>query len=155
MNNSNFSALFLDELEMFNHLCGYFFFYLNIFDFFFINVTLFIAILIKNVTLCMINSTYRCEFYSKYIYMYLNFNRWPVGDRYICFVFIWQGDRRCRDRMVVGITTTCVISAYHHLSCEFESCSGEVYSIQHYVIKFVSDVRQVSVFSGYFGFIQQ
>jgi len=29
---------------------------------------------------------------------------------------------------------------------EFESHSGEVYSIQHYVIKFVSDLRQVSVF---------
>jgi len=35
--------------------------------------------------------------------------------------------------MVVGFTTTCEISAYH----------GEVYSIQHYVIKVVSDLRQV------------
>ena len=26
-----------------------------------------------------------------------------------------------RDRMVVGFTTTCAISAYHQLSCEFES----------------------------------
>jgi hypothetical protein len=25
--------------------------------------------------------------------------------------------------MVVGFTTTCTISAYHHYSCEFESCS--------------------------------
>ena len=25
-----------------------------------------------------------------------------------------------RDRMVVGFTTTCAISAYHALSCEFE-----------------------------------
>ena len=47
-----------------------------------------------------------------------------------------------RDRMVVGFTTTYVISAYHHLHCEFELCSGEVYSIQHYVIKFVNDLRQ-------------
>jgi len=46
------------------------------------------------------------------------------------------------DRMVVGFTTTYVISAYHHLHCEFEPCSGEVYSIQHYVIKFVNDLRQ-------------
>jgi len=30
------------------------------------------------------------------------------------------------------------ISAYHHWSWEFESRSGEVYLIQHYVIKFVS-----------------
>jgi len=28
--------------------------------------------------------------------------------------------RRGRDRMVVGFTTTCAISAYHHWSCEFE-----------------------------------
>ena len=28
-----------------------------------------------------------------------------------------------RDRMVVGFTTTCAISAYHHLSCEFETRS--------------------------------
>ena len=25
-----------------------------------------------------------------------------------------------RDRMLIGFTTTCAISAYHHLSCEFE-----------------------------------
>ena len=38
--------------------------------------------------------------------------------------------------MVVGITTTYAISAYHHYSCEFESRSGR--GVQHYVIKFVS-----------------
>jgi len=27
----------------------------------------------------------------------------------------------CRDRMVVGFTTTYAISTYHHQSCEFES----------------------------------
>jgi len=32
---------------------------------------------------------------------------------------------------------------------------GEVYSLQHYVIKFVSDLRQVVVFSGYSGFLHQ
>ena len=32
---------------------------------------------------------------------------------------------------------------------------GEMYSIQHYVIKFVSDLRQVVVFSGYSGFHHQ
>jgi hypothetical protein len=46
--------------------------------------------------------------------------------------------RHGRDHMVVAI------SAYHHQRCEFESCSGEVYSIQHYVIKFVCDLQQVS-----------
>jgi hypothetical protein len=34
--------------------------------------------------------------------------------------------RRRRDRIVVGFTTTCAISAYHHQSCEFESCSWRV-----------------------------
>ena len=43
-------------------------------------------------------------------------------------------------------TTTCAISAYHHLSCEFEPRSCWVYSIQHYVIKFVSDLQQVDGF---------
>jgi hypothetical protein len=36
------------------------------------------------------------------------------------------------------------ISAYHHLPCEFESQSGR--GVQHYVIKFVSDLRQVGGF---------
>jgi hypothetical protein len=57
-------------------------------------------------------------------------------------------DRRGRDRMVVGCKTTYAISAYHHLSCEFESRSREVYSIQHYVIKFVLDLRQVDGLPG-------
>jgi len=47
------------------------------------------------------------------------------------------------DHMVVGFTTTYAISAYHHWSCEFESGSGDVYLIQHYVMKFVSDLWQV------------
>jgi hypothetical protein len=46
-----------------------------------------------------------------------------------------------RDRMVVGFTTTDAISGYHHWWCEFESRSGR--GVQHYVIKFVSDLRQV------------
>ena len=49
-----------------------------------------------------------------------------------------------RDRMVVGFTTTYAISAYHHWCCEFESWSGR--GVQHYVIKFVSNLRQVDAF---------
>ena len=60
--------------------------------------------------------------------------------------YILMRGRRGRVRMVVGFTTTFTISAYHHLRYEFESCSGEVYSVQHYVIKFVSDLRQVGGF---------
>ena len=48
--------------------------------------------------------------------------------------------------MVVGFTTKYAISAYHHLSYELEYRSGEAYSIKHYVIKFVSDLRQVGGF---------
>ena len=36
---------------------------------------------------------------------------------------------------------------------ELESSSGEMYSIQHYVIKFVSDLRQVCGFFGLSGFL--
>ena len=32
-------------------------------------------------------------------------------------------DPRGRDRMLVEFTTTYAVSAYHHSSCEFESCS--------------------------------
>jgi hypothetical protein len=46
--------------------------------------------------------------------------------------------------MVVGFITTCVISAYHQQCCEFELVKDKAYSIQHYVINFVSDLRQVS-----------
>ena len=51
-----------------------------------------------------------------------------------------------RDRMVVGFVITYAISAYHRWRCEFESRSGEVYQIQHYVIKFDNDLRKVGVF---------
>ena len=43
-------------------------------------------------------------------------------------------------------TTTKVVSS--------NPAHGEVYLIQSYVIKFVSDVRQDGVFSGYFGFLR-
>jgi hypothetical protein len=45
---------------------------------------------------------------------------------------------RGRDRMVVGFTTTCAISAYNQV-VRSNPVHGEVYSIQHYVIKFVRD----------------
>jgi hypothetical protein len=40
--------------------------------------------------------------------------------------------------------TTYAMSGYHHWCCEFESRSGR--GVQHYVIKFVSDLRQVGGF---------
>ena len=53
---------------------------------------------------------------------------------------------RDRDRMVVGFTTTFVISAYYQWSCKLESCSDEVYLMQHNVIKFDRDLQQVRGF---------
>ena len=38
-----------------------------------------------------------------------------------------DGDRCGRDRMIVGFTTTCAISTYHHWSCEFEARPGETF----------------------------
>ena len=49
--------------------------------------------------------------------------------------------KRGRDRMVVRFTIAYATSAYHHCCCEFESRSGR--GVQHYVIKFVYDLRQV------------
>jgi len=51
---------------------------------------------------------------------------------------------RGRDRMVVGFTNTYAISAYHHWCCGFDFRSGRC--IQHYVIKFLSNLRQVGGF---------
>jgi hypothetical protein len=58
-------------------------------------------------------------------------------------LWVCTAKRGCRGRdcMVVGFTTTYAISAYHHWCCEFESRSGR--GAHHYVIKFVSDLRQV------------
>jgi len=52
--------------------------------------------------------------------------------------------------MVVGFTTTYAITAYHHLCSELESRLGR--GAQHYVIKFVSDLRQVD---GFLRFLHQ
>ena len=41
-------------------------------------------------------------------------------------------------------TVSSTISAYHHSYCEFKSRSG--WAVKHYVIKFVSDLRQVGGF---------
>jgi hypothetical protein len=55
-------------------------------------------------------------------------------------------DHRGRHRMVVGLTITYAISTYHHQRCELEYRSGDVYSVQHCVIKFASYLRQVGDF---------
>ena len=60
--------------------------------------------------------------------------------------------RRGRDRIVVGFTTAYAISAYPNQCCEFESRPGR--GVQHYVIKFVSDLGdRLVVFSWSSGFL--
>ena len=75
-------------------------------------------------------------------------------------IFRWShdnmgDDRHGRDRMIIGLITTHAISTYHHKRCEFEPRTGEVYSIQHYMIKFVSDLRQVGSFFRVLRFLRQ
>ena len=60
----------------------------------------------------------------------------------ISIIACWN--RRGRDRMVVGYTAIYAISAYHHWCCEFKYRSGR--GVQHYVIQFVNDLRQVGGF---------
>ena len=54
--------------------------------------------------------------------------------------------RRGRDRMVVGYTTTYAIMPITTEVVISNPDQGDVYSIQHYVINFVSDLRQVGGF---------
>jgi hypothetical protein len=54
--------------------------------------------------------------------------------------------RRSRDRMVVGFTTTCTMSTTTKVVSCSNTAHGEVYSIQHYVIRLVSNLRQVGGF---------
>ena len=54
------------------------------------------------------------------------------------------GGRHGHDRMVVGFTTTYITSAYQYWCCEFASRPER--GVQHFVIKFVSDLRQVGGF---------
>jgi hypothetical protein len=66
-----------------------------------------------------------------------------LGSVLLCLVFK-SFLRRGRDHMVVRFTTTYAISAYDHSCCEFESRPWQ--GVQHYVIKFPSDLRQVGSF---------
>ena len=53
-------------------------------------------------------------------------------------------DHRGHYRMAFAVTTTYAINAYHPSFCEFESRSGR--GVQHYMIKYVSDLRHVGGF---------
>ena len=64
-----------------------------------------------------------------------------IGGREVVMVVI-GGEGGCHGRDHINVVS-------------FKPCSGEVYLIQHYVIKFLSDFRQVSGFSGYSSFLHQ
>jgi hypothetical protein len=67
----------------------------------------------------------------------------------ISFYFLSQNPkrgRRGRDRMVIGFTTTYAIVPITTDVVSSNLDQGDVYSIQHYVINFVSDLRQVDDF---------
>ena len=52
----------------------------------------------------------------------------------------------CVETKMISISFAINRTFFNYWHCEFESRSGEVCSIQHYVIKFVSDLRQVGGF---------
>ena len=94
--------------------------------------------------------------WRKEIVMY-NVDIIQLGNKHIRrYIYAWKQflnntrGRRGHGRMVVGFTTTCAISVYHHWCCEFAYRSGRC--VQHYVIKFVSNLRQVGGFLRVFRF---
>jgi hypothetical protein len=52
----------------------------------------------------------------------------------------------CRGRIVVGLTTNCAIMTITTKVVSSNHAHGEGYSIQHYVIKCISDLRQIDGF---------
>ena len=87
--------------------------------------------------------TFRCIslLYKPILTRYAYFNLvWVINHSMLMVKSLFQEDWHGRNHMVDGFIST------YDISCEFEPCSSEVYSIQHYVIKFVSELRQVSGF---------
>jgi hypothetical protein len=95
-----------------------------------INISLFVSQGIKIINEIKYNKLWKMIYIKLPLMIIHNFN--------------WNRGRLDRDRMVVGFATTYAISAYHHWCCEFESRSGR--GVKHYMIKFVSDLRQVGGF---------
>jgi hypothetical protein len=67
-------------------------------------------------------------------------------------IYLLLGGRRGGDRMIVLFTTAYAIVPITTKAVSFNSAHSEVYSIPHYVIKFVSDLRQVCGFLRVFRF---
>ena len=107
---------------------------------------LFVKVMVSvNFYMLIIFSNHRRNFHYNVHYSADGFSsnmKTTTETRYLNMPKEWG--HRGRDSIVVGFTTTYVISVYHHWCCEFESRSGR--GVQHYVIKFVSDLRQVGGF---------
>jgi hypothetical protein len=78
------------------------------------------------------------DFLRKYMFCYIALKWITKNNKWQSWSWLYF--------LVVGFITTYAISVYHLQCCEFEPRSGEVNSIQHYVIKFVSDLWQVGGF---------
>ena len=83
--------------------------------------------------------------YIVYLYSHWQHNNLLLSRHYMKpwnFTYNFKLGRGCRgrNRMVVGWTTIYAIGAHHHWCCGFNSRSG--WGVQHYVIKFVRDLRQ-------------
>jgi hypothetical protein len=74
-----------------------------------------------------------------------------IWREFVSNIYYLRG-RRGRDSIVVGFPTTCAISVYHYQVVNSNPVHAEVYSMQHYVIKFVSDLRHVGGFLCVFQF---
>jgi hypothetical protein len=73
-------------------------------------------------TLYLLDIAFRLGVFREWVFKSLMTTRHELCDSF-CFITVKTLGRRGRDRMVVGFTTTCGISACHHYSCEFEPCS--------------------------------
>ena len=69
-----------------------------------------------------------------------------INGMCVTLSYRYIGNRRGLEHMVLVLINTCAISSCHHLRCEFEFCPGEVSSILHYVVNFVSDLWQFGGF---------
>jgi len=69
-----------------------------------------------------------------------------IGKLNVTLTLIYGRDRRGRDRMVVGLQQHVQSMSVPSNVVSTNPIKCEVYSIQHYVIKFVSDLRQVGGF---------
>ena len=103
------------------------------------------------VFLCSAGSVQYCSFYWYWWNFWLvkPFDVNPNNQiKHLTLLLVQGWGHRGRDRLVVGFTTTYVISAYNHWCCEFESRSWR--GVQHDEIKVVSNLRLTTIIMTHF-----